>query len=252
MSRFEGKAFVVTGAASGLGRATTLGLLREGGSVLGVDVNEDGLASTADQAKSASLPGRFEHARIDITSRAACGDAIDRALGDFGRLDGLANVAGVNRFDHFAKLPEADWNRIFAVNVNGTAFMCQAALPALLESKGAIVNIGSVASHKGQAYTVAYCASKGAVLQLTRALAAEHIKDGIRINAVAPGGIQTEMNESIQFPDDVDWKLVQSYMSPRGLAPADEIAEVIWFLLSDAARNVHGAMWTVDGGVLAR
>jgi len=129
--------------------------------------------------------------------------------------------------------------------------VCQAAIPHLLETSGNIVNLDSVAGLIGQAYTVAYCASKGAVVQLTRALAIEHVKTGVRVNAIAPAGVDTAMNLDIQFPDEIDWKLMKPYIGHRGLATASEVASLFAFLASEDARPVHGAVWSADFGVSA-
>jgi meso-butanediol dehydrogenase / (S,S)-butanediol dehydrogenase / diacetyl reductase len=249
MTRLTGKVALLTGAASGIGRATALRLAAEGAVVVGVDLDEAGLAATAAEVHEAG--GCMDARRCDVTRRADCFEAVAAALEAHGRLDALGNVAGVNRFAHFHQLSEEDWRLIVDVNLTGVAFMCQAAIPPLLESAGSIVNLVSVAAFKGQAYTAAYCASKGGVLQLTRSLAVEYARSGLRVNAIAPGGVDTEMNRGIQFPDDTDWKLVERYLPLRGLLQPDEIARVFAFLISDDASSVHGAVWTVDGGVTA-
>ncbi len=148
-------------------------------------------------------------------------------------------------------MPEEDWNLIIAVNLSAVAFVCQAAIPHLIETSGNIVNVASVAGLMGQAYTVAYCASKGGVIQLTRALAMEHVKTGLRVNAIAPAGVDTAMNVDIAFPDNTDWNLVKPYMGHRGMATAEEISGVFAFLASQDARPVHGAVWAADFGVSA-
>jgi NAD(P)-dependent dehydrogenase (short-subunit alcohol dehydrogenase family) len=238
----------VTGAASGLGRATALRLAEEGALVVGVDVDAEGLAETG---RGCCAPGRFHALERDLSSAAACRDAVAAAVARGAGLDVLCNVAGINRFHHFLEMPEADWHRILAVNLSSVAFLCQAALPHLVSRRGAIVNVASVAAAKGQAYTVAYCASKGGVVQLTRALAMEFIDAPVRINAVAPGGIDTAMNRNLAFPEGMDWSKVRPYTGRRGMARAEEVAEVIAFLASDGASNVHGAVWAVDGGLTA-
>ena len=246
-SRFEGRVALVTGAASGLGRATALRLAAEGAVVVGADLDAAGLAETEKECGG----GRFQALARDLASAAACRAVVEDAVAQGGGLDVLCNVAGINRFHHFLEMPEADWQRILAVNLSSVAFLCQAALPHLIARRGAIVNVASVAAGKGQAYTVAYCASKGGVVQLTRALAMEFIDSPVRINAVAPGGVDTAMNQNLVFPQGMDWSKVKPYIGRRGLARADEIVEVIAFLASDAASNVHGAVWAVDGGMAA-
>ena len=247
--RFEGKTALVTGAASGLGRATALRLATEGACVLGIDLDTQGLSATAELAKDCA--GRIETRPCDVTRRDQCGAAVEAAVAASGRLDVLCNSAGVNRFHHFADMPEDDWNLIIGVNLTGTAFMCQAAIESLLESKGNIVNVASVAALQGQAYTVAYTASKGGVIQLTRSLAMEYIDQGIRVNAVAPGGVDTPMNEGIEFPKEIEWGLVKRYMGRRGMASAEEIADAIVYLASDDARVIHGVILPLDQGMTA-
>jgi NAD(P)-dependent dehydrogenase (short-subunit alcohol dehydrogenase family) len=249
MQRFEGRVALVTGAASGVGRATALRFASEGASVFGLDVDVEGLAKTGAEAHAAG--GRVCTGRFDVSRPAACHEAVAACIAEFGRLDALANVAGVSRFHLFEELDEAQWDFVLDVNLKGTAFMCQAALPHLVVSGGAIVNVASVAGLIGQAYTVAYCASKGGVVQLTRALAMEYVKNGVRVNAVAPGGIDTPMNEKLQFPDGMDWELVKPYTGRRGMCQPEEIAGAIAYLASDEAKFAHGSIFSIDGGVAA-
>ena len=198
MRRFEGKCALVTGAASGIGRASALRLASEGAAIHGVDLDEAGLAETAAQVQAAG--GKMSASRHDLSQRDACFAAVDDALASLGRLDVLGNVAGISRFHLFEQLPEVDWNLMLAVNLSAVLWTSQAALPHLVQSQGAIVNVASVAGLIGQAYTVAYCATKGGVVQLTRALAMEYIERGVRVNAVAPGGVDTPMNARCTSP----------------------------------------------------
>jgi NAD(P)-dependent dehydrogenase (short-subunit alcohol dehydrogenase family) len=249
MRRFEDKAALITGAASGIGRATALRLAEEGAAVHGVDLDQVGLAETASQVQAAG--GKMSASRHDLSKRDACIAAVESALASLGRLDVLGNIAGISRFHVFEELPETDWNLMVSVNLSAVMWTSQAALPHLVETGGAIVNVASVAGLIGQAYTVAYCATKGGVVQLTRALAMEYIDRGVRVNAVAPGGVDTPMNRTLQFPQAMDWKLVKPYMGRRGMAQPGEIAAAIAYLASEEARFVHGAILSIDGGVAA-
>jgi NAD(P)-dependent dehydrogenase (short-subunit alcohol dehydrogenase family) len=248
MGRFDGRVALVTGAASGIGQATAARFAAEGACVLALDVDVAGLEAAA---AGLGVGGRVLPHAADVSDRAACAAAVDAAVGAFGRLDTVVNCAGINRFHVFEEMPAEDWHRILAVNLTGVAFVCQAALPRLLETRGVIVNVASVAGVKGQAYTVAYCASKGGVVQLTRALAMEYVDRGVRINAIAPGGVHTPMNQTLRFPPAMDWELVKPYIGRRGLCQPQEIAGAIAWLASDEAAFVHGAVLAVDGGVTA-
>lgn len=247
MSRFAGRAAVVTGAASGIGRAVTLRLAAEGAQVLALDVNDDGLAETASDAQ-----GTVVTHRCDVTRADECRGAVEEAVRRFGRLDILGNVAGVARAEHFGEVSESAYRQMMGVNVDGYFFMCQAAVPHLLRSEhGVVVNIASNAGLIGQAYTVVYCMTKGAVVQLTKALAMEHLKSSLRVVAIAPGGVDTGLVRGYQMPEDVDWDLVGRYMGHRGLAQPDDIANVFAFLCSEEARNIHGTVVSSDGGMTA-
>ena len=189
--------------------------------------------------------------RFDLTRREECVGAVDAAVGAWGRLDVLGNIAGVSQFHLFEEMPEEAWNTMLAINVSAVVFTSQAAIPHLLEAKGNIVNMASVAGLIGQAYTAAYCATKGAVVQLTRALAMEYVETPLRVNAVAPGGVETPLNTKLEFPEAMNWKLARRYMGWRGMAKAEEIAAAVAYLASDEARFVHGEVLSIDGGVAA-
>jgi NAD(P)-dependent dehydrogenase (short-subunit alcohol dehydrogenase family) len=249
MGRFDGKVALLTGAASGIGRATARLFAAEGARIYGADIDEAGLGETAREICAAG--GAMECGRFDLTRPADCRGAVAAARSAFGQLDVLGNIAGMSQFHLFEEMPEDDWHRLIALNLSAVAFTSQAAIPHLLETSGNIVNVASVAGLIGQAYTVAYCAAKGGVIQLTRALAAEYAKTPLRINAVAPGGVKTPLNEKIAFPEEMDWKLAKRYVGHRGMAEAEEIAEAIAYLASDQARFVHGTIFSIDGGVSA-
>lgn len=248
---FNGRAALVTGAGSGIGRAVTLLLAAEGADVLALDIDEAALAST----QEAATEGKVITRRCDVRSADECRAAVADAVERFGRLDILGNIAGVARSEHFTDVSESSYRQMMAVNVDGYFFMCQAAVPHLLQSTaaggGVIVNIASNAGLIGQAYTVVYCMTKGAVVQLTKSLAMEYLKAPLRVVAIAPGGVDTGLVANYSIPDDVDWDLVSRYTGARGFAQPDEIAQLFAFLASDAARNIHGTIVSSDGGMTA-
>ena len=247
MGRFENKVALITGAASGIGRAVCVRLASEGARVFAMDIDLDGLAGTDTLVKDAG--GSIQVGGFDVTERAQCFAAVQAAVDAFGKLDVLANVAGILRFSHSHEMSEKEWNLVHAVNLSGPFFLCQAAIPHLIESGGNIVNIASTASLIGQAYTAAYCSSKGGLTQLTRSLAMEYIKQGIRINAVAPGGTTTALVAAVEIPDDMDGSLVQRYTGFRAMSDPDEIASAVAYVASEEARSVHGAILSIDGGM---
>jgi meso-butanediol dehydrogenase/(S,S)-butanediol dehydrogenase/diacetyl reductase len=247
--RFDGKTALVTGAGSGVGRATTLRLAAEGANVYALDIAAEALAETAKLA--ADLPGKVATRITDVSDRAECFASVAECVAEFGGLDVLGNVAGIARAEHVLEVTEADYRRMMGVNIDGYFFMCQAAIPHLLERSGNIVNIASNAGVMGLAYSVVYTMSKGAVVQLTRSLAWEFIKTPLRVNAIAPGGIETNLVANYQMPADVDWELVGRATTPRPMAQAEDIASMFSYVASDEARNVHGAILNNDTGLTA-
>ena len=243
---FDGKVALITGAGSGIGRAVALRLVADGAQVVGVDIAADGLAEVAEVAGEC-----FTAHPADLSDPAACRAAVTACVELHGRLDVLGNIAGVAASHHVADVTPEQYRRMMAVNADAPFFLSQAALPHLLATGGNIVNLASNAGLMGQAYTVAYCMSKGAAVQLTRALAMEFVKTDLRVNAIAPAGVDTPLVRSFSIPDGVDLDLMQPYMGHRGMARVEELADLFAFVASDRARSIHGAVLSVDNGITA-
>lgn len=243
-----GRVVIVTGAASGMGAATARLFAAEGDDVVVVDHNPEGAAATAREIAGIAAVG-------DISNSAFCDSAIELALKTYGRVDVLVNAAGTIVRADADGTTDADWIRVMSVNVSGTFFMCRAALRVMkVQGKGAIVNFGSIWGDVGGKGHVAYCASKGAIHQLTRALALDHARDGIRVNGVCPGEVDTPMLRSERSAPVTDEDLAQMADAtiPMGrLAQPEEIGRVVLFLASDAASYMTGALVAVDAGYTA-
>ncbi len=196
MERFGNRRLVITGAGSGIGRATVHRILSEGGRVVGADVNEAGLAETAKQAAERGAGERLTTLRIDVSDEGSVRAGVASAVETLGGLDALVNAAGILRSAHTREVSLDDWNRIIGVNLTGTFLMIRESLAALLESAhGVIVNFTSTSAFFAHPYMSAYAASKGGIMSMTHALAAEYAKQDLRVVAVAPGSISSDMTD---------------------------------------------------------
>ena len=248
LHRFTDRVALITGAGSGIGRATALRLAAEGATVVGVDVNEEGLVETV--AAIIDDGGTATAHPADVTDPAACRNAVEATVEVHGRLDVLANIAGVVRLGHAADLTDQDWSLVQDVNLSGPWFLMQAALPHLEATGGNVVNLASAAGVTGQAYTAAYCASKGGLVLLTKALAVEFAHRGIRFNAVCPGMVNTPLND-FDMVDGLESNLMAKLFPLVAGAEPEEIATLVAYLASDEARYVTGAAVSIDGGQTA-
>jgi NAD(P)-dependent dehydrogenase (short-subunit alcohol dehydrogenase family) len=240
---------LVTGAASGLGRGTALALARAGANVCIVDVNAAGLEETARQIRAI---GRkvLVHA-TDLSVGENCLAAVAAAIESSGRLDALCNVAGIIIFTNSTGMTGKDWDKTLAVNLSAPFHLSKAAIPHLLDHDGAIVNVTSSAAFIGEAYAAAYCATKAGLNAMTKAMAMEYMHKPIRINAIAPGGMMTNIAANLRMPEGVDYALIKRFSGMRGLVEVDDVAEMIAYLASDAGRGFHGTCVTMDRGITA-
>jgi 2-keto-3-deoxy-L-fuconate dehydrogenase len=240
VTRFAGRRALVTGAGSGIGEAVARGLHAEGAAVVLADV-----AGERAEAVAAGLGERAEPLALDVRDEDAVAAAVDG-------LDVLANIAGVGSTTNAPDTPVEVWDGVFAVNARGTFLCCKHAIPSMIErGGGAIVNMASVAGLVGLPNRAAYCASKGAVISLTRALAIDHVRDGVRVNAVCPGTVDSPWVR--RLVEDVGESLdALRARQPMGrLGTTGEIAEAVLYLASDAAAFVTGTALVIDGGLTA-
>jgi NAD(P)-dependent dehydrogenase (short-subunit alcohol dehydrogenase family) len=244
VDRYEGRVALVTGAGSGIGRATVHRLVDEGAVVLGVDVSADGLELTRKEASDAE---RVATLAGDVSDPDTAKVAVAAARDLGGSLHVLVNGAGILRFEHSHEVALDRWEQILRVNLTGTFLFCQAAIPALLETRGAIVNIASTSSQFGHPWAAAYASSKGGVLALTKTLAVEYAKQGLRVNSVSPGSIETPITGAFDLPEGADGKLLYRIMSPTGMAGPEVVAAAIAYLGSDDAHHVNGSDLRIDG-----
>lgn len=247
LRRFEGRTAIVTGGASGIGRATALRLAAEGASVWIVDRN----APRADDA----VLGIARYSPLDVSNEAMVESTIDSIVASDGRLDVVVNAAGVAIAGTTQETSVSDWNRTILVNLNGTFLVTAAAMRAMRGRGGAVVNIASDAGLVGQQGQAAYCASKGGVVQFTRAAALDGAADAIRVNCVCPCFVETPLVRDwiAAQPDPIATKAAVEADQPIGrMGKPHEIAAAVAFLASDEANFITGVALAVDGGTTAR
>ena len=247
MTRFKNKAAIVTGAASGIGRATVIRLLAEGAHILAVDINETLLQELNQEHQN----DRLSIQKLNIANVHDIEVFFNNYKINNSKLDALINVAGILRMENSHEENVDDWSKILNVNLTGTFFMCRYALPLLLESKGNIVNVSSTAALGAHAWTAAYSASKGGISAFSKNLAIEYGMQGLNVNCVCPASIETPMTENNRLPDGFDARLLKKIMPIDGVnRTPNEVASVIAFLASEDAIHINGVDLRVDGGLL--
>jgi NAD(P)-dependent dehydrogenase (short-subunit alcohol dehydrogenase family) len=245
--RFTDKVAVVTGAGSGIGQAVASRLATEGARVAALDVAADNLAATV--AAITGGGGTAVAYSCDVTSESSVNDTVAALAGELGAPTVVCNVAGIGGFYNTVDMPTDRWEKILAVNLTGPFLVCRATLPFLLEHGGSVVNVASNTALMGQAYSAAYCASKAGLLMFSKALAAEYLSRGVRVNVVAPGGVDTPLIGTFELPEGADFKELTKIMTPMGFSTPAEIAASVAFIASDESSYTTGSVLSVDGGL---
>ena len=253
INQLSGKTAIITGSASGIGRATALLFAREGASVVLTDINESAGNAVVKEITQAGGRAIFEPA--DVTRAADCKRVTERAIRDFGAIHILFNNAGIIRRASIVELSEADWDRVMAVNVKSIFLMSRRVIPIMAAAGGGcIINTASGWGLAGGPKAAVYCASKGAVVLLTKAMAIDHGPQHIRVNCICPGDTDTAMlrNEAQQLGEPNEKFLAEGAKRPLGrVGKPEEIAQAALYLASDASSFVTGTALVVDGGGLA-
>ena len=249
MRRFDGKKAVVTGAASGIGKAVAIRLAEEGAAVACLDIQADAAAATA--AAITDAGGTASAHVVDLLDTASIKGVIDAAAKGLGGIDVLCNIAGLGHFANDVDETIEGWGRVIGVNLTGTFFASAAALPYLLDGGGNIVNTASTAGTDAQPWSAAYSASKGGVIALTQTMAINHGRQGVRVNGIAPGGVDTPIAGQFIPPDGADLTLMERIMPFHRTVTTEGIAGAYAFLASGDAEFVNGVVFRVDDGAMA-
>lgn len=252
--RFDGKTAIVTGGALGIGRAVSHILAERGANVAIVDIDDKAGNELCSEIGQSGGNAMFE--RLDVSNAAAVQTAVEAAYAAFGSIDMLAVSAGIQRYGTATTTADSQWEEVLGVNLKGAWHAARAAIPFMLESGGgSIVNVSSVQALASQQNVLAYTVSKHGLIGLTRSMAMDFAKKGVRVNAVCPGTVDTPMLKwaASLDPDPKSVYDACNAMHPLGrIAEPSEIGEVVAFLLHESSSFVTGAVWTVDGGLLTQ
>ncbi|MET7757667.1 SDR family oxidoreductase [Streptomyces sp. NPDC005389] len=258
LTRYAGRRALITGGGSGIGQATVLRVLAEGGRVVAADISEDGLEDTA--AKAGDAADRLTTVVLDVADEASVRAGVAAAVEALGGLDVLVNAAGILRSSHTRETSLDSFEQVIRINLTGTFLVIRESIPALLEGDGAaVVNFSSTSATFAHPYMAAYAASKGGIQSMTHALAAEYAKQGIRFTAVQPGSISSGMTDGTGasrqsvgpgIPEDADWSLFGK-LAPalgQGFAGPETVAGVVAMLASEDGKFITGTEVRIDGG----
>lgn len=240
------KISLITGAGSGIGKATAIAFANDGAKVICADLDFEAAQKTA--ADITDSGGISLALQLDVSDYESAAKAVADTVEHFGGLDVLCNIAGIASLKYDENETPELWHKIISVNLTGTFYMSQHALPHLLASKGNIVNCSSRAGTSATPWSAAYSASKGGVCALTRSMAVSHVYQGLRVNCIAPGPTDTPIAGDFMPPEDADRRLMAFIIPLEKIAEADELANAFVFLASDRASNINGVTLPVDGG----